>query len=507
MESFDSYIGNVLGERYTLINIIGVGEYSVVFGAYDSSEDRTVALKILRPEFNDDPTVFERFTTEANVMSVISHPNIVKFYDSSLEGDLRYFVMEYIEGITLKKHILGKGALDVDEIIFLSRQILSALEAVHEKGIVHSDIKPQNVVLLPDGHVYLMDFGISKMQNLEAPSEKGSNMLDSVFSDAPTSDEENESSEFAVGTVHYVSPEQAEGRPVDHQSDLYSFGVMLYEMTTGILPFFGESAYRIALMHVRLQPLEPTRLDPSIPTGLEQIILRAMEKLPAARFATAREMREALDAFDLEYHTEEAAQPAAPQTLPQKAIAFMGGYFKKFNLPSFVMGALCALLVALVVGLGITSSAVLSERENPTHVKVPSLKGKELTAAEEWLDDDWYEFRVTYVTSNEHQGRIIKQSPAAGTVKKLDIGEKCVIDVTVSRRSLPPIMPDFKLLPYDQVADVLRAYDCEVSVVKQASEYVEEGTILNTSPAAGSPSSKNITLYVSSGWQKAPATE
>lgn len=503
MENFEAYIGKTFGDRYTIINTIGAGENSVVFGAYDTAENRTVALKLLRPEFNRDTAIAERFATEAELMSMLSHPNIVKIFDTCLEGDCRYFVMEYIEGITLKKHILGKGALDVDEIIFLARQILSALEAIHEKGIVHSDIKPQNVVVLPDGHVCLMDFGISKRHKpLESrKSAENDPTFGGIFSDEPVS-EDSGTSELAVGTVHYVSPEQAEGRAIDHLSDIYSFGVMLYEMTTGILPFFGESAHKIATMHVRLQPIPPTRLDPDIPEGLEKIILRAMEKLPFARFSSAKEMREALEAFSEQYHAQKPSEESQALTPWQKVKKWIADYLRDFSLPSLVTGVLCALLVTVVMGLGILSEVLILERKDPDHVKIPTLKGREFVTAVAELDDDCYEFEVTYVTNNDQQGRVIKQSPSGGSVKKLSDGEKCTVEVTVARRSLPPTMPDLRNMSYTEIAELLRAYDCEVNVIEQSHAFVQKGKILATSPAAGEASTHKITLYVSAGWQE-----
>ncbi len=500
MENFDSYIGSVFGDRYTIINTIGTGENSVVFGAYDTGENRTVALKLLRPEFNDDPAVSERFVTEAQLMAMISHPNVVKIYDTCLDGECRYFVMEYIEGITLKKHILGRGALDVDEILFLARQILSALSAIHEKGIVHSDIKPQNIVVLPDGHVCLMDFGISKLHTPVKPREIPENdpTFGGLFSDDPVSEEEIPS-DIALGTVHYVSPEQAEGREIDHQSDLYSFGVMLYEMTTGILPFFGESAQKIALMHVKLQPIPPTHLDESIPEGLERIILRAMEKLPIARYASAAQMQRDLDQFEEQYHQKKNPEPPMELTPWQTAKAIATEYLRDFSIPSFVTGTLCALLVSVVIGLGILSGALVSERKTPDHVKVPNLKGKELISAVEVLDEDFYDIRITYVDDENSQDRIVSQSPKAGKIEKLSKGERCVIHLTVTRRSLPPVMPDLRHLSYGEIAEQLRAYDCAVTVIEKPHLIIPAGIILDTEPAAGKPTTHGITLYVSQG--------
>ena len=499
MENFDSYIGRVFGDRYTIINTIGAGENSVVFGAYDTKENRTVALKILRPEFNDDVVVSERFNTEADLMAMLSHPNIVKLYDAHLEGDCRYFVMEYIEGITLKKHILERGALTVDEILFLARQVLSALSAIHEKGIVHSDIKPQNVVVLPDGHVCLMDFGISRRHTTVKPRDYADDdpTFGGLFSDEPVSEEESPS-DLAVGTVHYVSPEQAEGREIDHRSDIYSFGVMLYEMVTGILPFFGNSAHKIALMHVRLQPIPPTHLDERIPVGLEKIILRAMEKIPAARYTSADEMQRDLDVFDAQYHHKVEPKTLTPwQTVKATATE----YLRHFSIPSFVTGALCALLASVVLCLGILSGSLVAERNHPTHVKVPNLRGKELISAVEVLDEDYYEIRVTYVDDEKSQDRIIAQSPKRGKIQKLSNGEKCVLDLTVTKRSLPPVMPALMHLDYDAVAKSLEAYDCTITVIEQEHLFIPAGKIISTAPAAGEASSRSLTLYVSTGSQ------
>ncbi len=498
MDNIEKYIGKTFGGRYTVINIIGDGENSVVFGAYDTREDRTVALKILRPEYNCDTAVAERFATEAELMSMLSHPNIVKIYDTCLDGDIRYFAMEYVEGITLKKHILGKGPLPTDEILFLSRQILSALAAIHEKGIVHSDIKPQNVVVLPDGHICLMDFGISKRHTEIDPNDT---TFGGIFNDYSVYDG-GDSSDLAVGTVHYVSPEQAEGREIDHRSDLYSFGVMLYEMATGTLPFFAESAQEIALMHVRAMPEPPSWREPSIPEELEKIILRTLEKLPIARFASAEDIQKALDDFaeePLELPPVEESERISPL---QRIRDLFDEYFRDFNLPSFILGMLCALLVSVVISLGILSEALINERQDPNYVKVPDLESRLLTNVLNDLDNDCYHFEITYVTDHNNPGRILKQSPSEGNVKRVSESEKCVIKLTVARRDLPPTMPDFRNLSRDEVAEALRAYECNVQVVEQPHALVKKGTVLSTSPASGQPTSRDITLFVSSGWQQ-----
>ena len=513
MESFDSYIGQSFDGKFTVINVIGAGEYSVVFGAYDTSENRTVALKILRPEYNEDPVVSERFATEVNILSLLSHPNIVKIYETHLDAPVRYFTMEYIEGITLKKHILSRGSLGTEELLFFSRQILSALEEVHDKGVVHSDIKPQNIVVLGDGSIRLMDFGIATLDVqkplavLPAPVENDP-PFDGIFSDDPLPDnsEEEGRSALAVGTVHYVSPEQAEGKTLDHLSDIYSFGVMMYEMVTGILPFFGESAQKIATMHVRLQPIPPTHLDPDIPEELERIILRAMEKLPFARFPSAGAMRVELESFANALHTspppEEEEAPTASTTFVQKCKELLIDYWNGLSIPSLVTGILCALLVTIVIGLGILSDALLTERRDPAHLKVPDLTGHEYSAAMLSLDPAIYEVSVTFVDDDARQGRIIGQSPKAGSVKRLKDSETTRIELTVACRSLPPTMPDLRRTSYEEIAKILRAYDCEVTVIEQSHAYLAKGEIIATIPAAGEQTTHGITLYVSAGWQE-----
>ena len=514
MINFDTYVGQSFGEAFTVINIIGTGEYSVVFGAYDTVNDRTVAIKIQRPEYNDDPVVSERFATEVNILSLLDHPNIVKIYETHLDTPVRYFVMEYIEGITLKKHIVSRGALDTEEILFFSRQILSALAEVHSKGVVHSDIKPQNVVVLGDGSIRLMDFGIATLNHPRPlrevfTSDENDPTFGGIFSDDPLPDpdqnpEAGQTSGFAVGTVHYVSPEQAEGKPLDHLSDIYSFGVMLYEMTTGILPFFGESAQKIATMHVRLAPIPPSQLVPEVPEGLERIILRAMEKLPFARYASAAVMLEELNELAEELHApkvEIPAEPEAPKTLFQRGKELILSFLDELSIPSLVTGLLCSLLVAVVIGLGILSDALVSERHDPRYMKIPDLVDREFSAAALSLDSSVYEINVTYEKNSGKQGRILEQSPRAGRVLRLGNGIT-ELKLTVACRSLPPEMPDLRRMNCDAVCEILRAYDCTVTVIEQPNDYLPAGEIIATVPAAGEMTTRSVTLFVSAGWQE-----
>ena len=248
--------------------MLGTGGMAVVFRAHDEKEDRTVAIKMLRDDIAGDPEAVARFVNESRAVSMLSHPNIVAIHDVSVETGHKYLVMEYIDGVSLRAYMDKRGALPAKEIISYTEQILSALVHAHSKGVVHRDIKPQNIMLLKDGTVKVMDFGIAKLPDSDT---------------AAISDK-------TVGTVYYISPEQAQDSASDARSDLYSLGVMMYEMSTGKLPFDDESPISVVLMHMHDKPTPPHRVDPSIPRGLEQIILYSMEKNPAKRYQCAADM-------------------------------------------------------------------------------------------------------------------------------------------------------------------------------------------------------------------------
>ena len=278
-------MGYTLGERYSIINVVGVGGMSVVYGAYDLKTGDTVAVKMLDLSTCKTDEAREeaehRFKSEIDVMSALSHPNIVNIIDSGDENGHPYFVMEYVEANTLRSRIDDFGALSFDEIIYYTEQILDALIHIHSKNIAHCDIKPQNIMLLPEGKVKLTDFGIARR-------------LDSA---------DNKESDTAVGTVYYISPEQASGKKLDARSDIYSLGVMMYEMATGKLPFSAADTSTVSRMHIEQSPIRPRVLDPEICSGLEQIILHAMEKISFMRFSGAREMLDEVETLDREPET------------------------------------------------------------------------------------------------------------------------------------------------------------------------------------------------------------
>ncbi len=470
MNNYQSYLGKVISDRYTLVSIIGEGESSVVFGAVDRQSGRTVALKMLAPDRHADEAAVARFVSEANLLALFNHPSIVKLLDASLESDPKYFVMEYIEGITLKKHIQNRGPLPRGEILFLSKQILSALGEVHKKGIVHSDIKPQNIVLLGNGNIKLMDFGISKEQENQNMNE--------------------DTAEVALGTVQYVSPEQAEGRPLTHLSDIYSFGVMLYEMATGVLPFSDREPGRVAAMHVSSTPIPPSRICKSVDGVIEDVILRAMEKLPEARPESASAILSAMEAAKKTKENE----PRKPSfVLPPHRF---GDMWRRLHLPSIFVGVLCALLLSVIVGLSVLAAGLSAREKNQSHIKIPSLVGLSYPFTGDTVPHpDIYRITLEYVNDPQNAGKILLQYPQADKTVKLKNGT-CDITLTVALSPLPSDMPNFCGLTRDEAYALLAGFDCRVIESEISHPYLPSGRVARTEPSAGEPTGDTVTLYI-----------
>lgn len=264
----ENYVGKRLDGRYEVQEIIGVGGMAVVYKAYDSIDDRTVSIKVLKDEFLANEEFKRRFKNESKAIAVLSHPNIVKVYDVHFGDKLQYIVMEYVDGITLKEYIQKQGTITWNDAVYFTSQILRALQHAHDRGIVHRDIKPQNIMLLPNGQIKVADFGIARFSRSETRTM----------------------TENAIGSVHYISPEQAKGEFTDERADIYSVGVVLYEMLAGKVPFEAESAVSVALMQLQNEAKRLTEINPDIPLGLEQITVHAMQKNPSSRYQTATEM-------------------------------------------------------------------------------------------------------------------------------------------------------------------------------------------------------------------------
>ncbi|MCL1881021.1 MAG: Stk1 family PASTA domain-containing Ser/Thr kinase [Oscillospiraceae bacterium] len=272
----DNYIGMKLDGRYELLELIGSGGMAEIYKASDNVENKTVAVKILKNEFAGSDDFLRRFRNESKAIALLSHENIVKIFDVGFTDSVQFIVMEYVDGLTLTEYVERHGVLKWKEALQYTNQVLKALQHAHDRGIVHRDVKPQNVMLLRDGSIKVMDFGIARFNR-----EIGKTM-----------------SEKAIGSVHYISPEQSRGDTTDEKSDLYSVGIMLYEMLTGAKPFDGEDALAIALMHTNTLPKTPREINSSIPEGLEEIIMRAMQKQTTQRYQTSSEMLNDLQEFE-----------------------------------------------------------------------------------------------------------------------------------------------------------------------------------------------------------------
>ncbi len=271
----DNNIGKKLDGRYELLELIGVGGMADIYRARDIQEERIVAVKILKTEYAGSEEFLRRFRNESKAIALLSHPNIVKIYDVGFTDKVQFIVMEYVDGITLADYIEQQGVLKWRDAVHFTVQVLKALQHAHDRGIVHRDIKSSNIMLLRDGTIKVMDFGIARFnrENNKTMSEK------------------------TIGSVHYISPEQARGDMTDERSDIYSVGVALYEMLTGKKPFDGDTPVAIALMHMQTEPKKPSEINETIPEGLEQIVLRAMQKEPNSRYQTALEMITDLEEF------------------------------------------------------------------------------------------------------------------------------------------------------------------------------------------------------------------
>jgi serine/threonine protein kinase len=292
MDNSKQYIGAVFDGRYKIERIVGIGGMAFVYEATDLIHNRKVAIKLLKDKFSDDTRAVKRFINESKSLELLNHPNIVKIFDISVNTQHKYIVMEYINGITLRKYMNYKLPLEWREAVEFTEQILLALDHAHTKGVIHRDIKPQNIMIMQGGKIKVTDFGIAKI-----PKSESLTLVDK-----------------AIGTVYYISPEQASSRKIDARSDIYSLGVMLYEMVTGKLPFTADTPIAVIFKHINDACTSPCKLNPAIPRGLEQIILCAMEKNPQNRYQSAAQMLRHLRRLKLDQNTVFLQPKPAPRT-------------------------------------------------------------------------------------------------------------------------------------------------------------------------------------------------
>ena len=478
-------IDRVLDGRYKIIKSVGTGGMSVVYGAFDLKEKNTVAVKVLRIDPDGEKkgtdsreTAEKRFETEALTMCALSHPNIVKVYDSSVGrgNDQKYFVMEYIEANTLKNMISNYGALPPRDVLLLAEQILLALKHCHSRGVLHCDVKPQNILLMDDGSIKLTDFGIAR------------------FVDS----EENRESDIAVGTVYYISPEQASGKPLDGRSDLYSLGVLMYEMATGHLPFNHENPEKVTKMQIEQSPRRPRSINPNIPKGLEQIILHAMEKHAFMRYPDASHMlaavRTLLENEDIVFdYGNELPDPnrryenQVNEGVSGKVFAFAGVAV------AFIAAFIITVILAASVPMLGNSNAVI----------MPDLVGDVwLGAPEAGLGGDFCRVKIEYeVDAALAENTVISQSVSAGTRGVGSKDDPFTVVLKVSRKSEKLKMGDYLLLSENDAVRLLSDLGYDVYVERIKSPDVESGRVISTYPAAGYEAviGQRITVTVSSG--------
>ena len=478
MLNTQSMVGTIFDGRYLLISVVGNGGSSVVFNAYDRKMGCTVAIKMLDLSLahpSERNALKKQFVDEVRAHSSVSHPAIVGFKGANLKNDPMYFVMEFADGLTLKEYIKRKKSLSQREIIDFSCQILSALSHLHSKNIVHCDIKPHNVIVLQSGKIKLIDLGISRLEGRPSPLPP----------------------DKAVGTVYYVSPEQATGKDLDRRSDIYSFGVMLYEMAACQLPFDGDDLDRIAEMHVSAPPLRPRSIDPTVSKGLEQIILKAIAKKPHMRFSNAEEM---IGYLEILRKNPRSVFRLQNRNTPQK---HSSNYDRLF---SATVGACAALVLTFAIAFPIIYNTVMKGTFGDTvSLTTPDLRGLRCNTAVKQLDDRYYDVDIFYVYGTSIiGGTVIAQSPAPNTKTEIDpFNEQCKITLNVSADPAALTMIDIISLTPAEAAEALRREGYTVTVQQRYSDTVTKGLCCGTFPEAGASAEggSEVILYVSLGYE------
>ena len=491
----------VLAGRYELFERVGEGGMSVVYKAKDKLLNRFVAIKILKPEFINDHKFIDSFRRESQAAASLSHPNIVNIYDVGREGNIHYIVMELIQGKTLSDYIKEQGPMPYPKVIALSKQIAAALAFAHKNHIIHRDVKPHNVMITPNGTAKITDFGIAKAVN-------AATIVDNT--------------EGIIGSVHYFSPEQARGGYVDEKSDIYSLGIVMYEMLTGRVPFDGDNPVNIALMHINGEMVPPSKLVDGVPPALEHIILKCTDKYPVNRFASADELIEALN--NLEFvstvvgdsvlvngrNQNDRRGPIAETDYDDGEDEYVDerdrnrkknkkSMSKKKKRIIIIASAVAAALVLFLI-IGFATGLFGGKDIEAPDFKNMTLKEAKLAAKE-------YKLHIKkgdeVVSEDVEKGKIVSQDPEAGTTIKTG----STITVNISNGLGDGSVPDLRGKKQSELADYLEAAGFKLGTVSEEASDQEKGTVLSQDPSAGDEVEKGtaINVVVSDG-SKAKAT-
>ena len=477
-----------LARRYELLELIGGGGMADVYKAHDKLLDRPVAVKILHAQFSNDADFIDKFHREAQGAARLAHPNIVNIYDVGEEAGSHYIVMEYVPGDTLKTRIQQEGHLSVEESLQIAKDIASALEQAHRNNLVHCDIKPHNILMMPDGHIKVADFGIARAVTASTMTYSGS----------------------VIGSVHYFSPEQAKGSMITPKSDIYSLGVVMYEMLTGQLPFTGENSVGIAIKHLQEEAPTVRQADPSIPPVVEAIVSKAMGKVAEERPSATEMIRDIEQAESMLYQKTASAvpDPFATQVLPRVSADMPVSHARQsvepaeekssvFKSKKFVLGLVAILIMGFFVGSFLSYGKFWSTAE----VVVPDVVGKQMTLAKQILEDKNLRVKIaeTYDASVP-AGQVVSQYPEAGSKVK----EQRLVTVYISKGGEEIEMPDLKGLSRENAEEKLKKVGLKLGSIYEKNSSEEAGTVIAQDPRAGSKISKgqSVDITVSKGEKK-----
>jgi len=482
MDYKDKYIGKVLDERYEIQELIGEGGMSVVYKANDLRLNRSVAIKIMRDEMAADEEFRRTFCAEAHAVAMLSHPNIVAVYDVSHSDEIEYIVMELVDGITLRQYMDRRGALKWQEVLHFTRQIARALAHAHERGIIHRDIKPQNIMMLRDGTVKVEDFGIAALEN-----------------------EAHESDGQAIGSIHYIAPEQARGELPDLRSDLYSLGIVMYEMLTAQKPYEGETIAEIAVKHMSAAAVPPHEIVKDVPPELERITLKAMCADMEQRYQSAGELLEDLNRF-----VQEQLKPPEPEEKPMENPAVMPirsvSEMKKERFllrhrrarrVTFLMGSFGALALCVAMFVFMWNFWLKEVFSPAERISLPNFVGSNYQRIVENAElATLYSFDIVYVISTDTEsGTVLSQNPDPGR-SMMVTPDGIKVELSVSTGKVFNPVPDVVNLDYREAKNRLQKAGFIVDIENATSGSVTKDYVISTSPVAGEQMSSGSTVYV-----------